>query len=112
MLDFNCKIENCSICKNEYTTTYIEAKPGLRIYVCDNCTEAAKSNFIWICLSCGKVYIKPKRMVMDRAVDFELKQACAILEDVPLIQGIDICISCDPEGILNYMTAQKMGAEC
>ena len=112
MLDINNKQEQCTICKKEYTSVHCEVQPGVIIYVCDSCLEAAKHNFIWVCMSCGKVYLRPKKMVIERMKDPELKRAYLICEDMQLIQGIDMCISCDPEGIMNYMDSQKTAMEC
>jgi hypothetical protein len=86
--------------------------PGINVYVCEKCLEAAKDNFIWICMSCGKVYLRPKKLVLARLRDEELKRAYMICEDMQIIQGIDMCISCDPEGVFNYMESQKMAMEC
>lgn len=106
MLDFNRNIEHCSICRHEYTSAHIEARPGLKIYVCENCIEAAEYNFIWICLNCGKVYIRPKALMIKRINNYGL------YEDMQVIQGIDMCIECDPEGIINFMNTEEMGVEC
>jgi hypothetical protein len=104
--------EKCTICKTEYTSTHTEAAPGVYIYVCKACLEAAQYNFIWICMSCGKVYLRPKKLVIDRLMDEEMKRAYMICEDMQIIQGIDICVACDPEGIFNYMENRKMPMEC
>jgi hypothetical protein len=84
--------------------------PGVKIYVCENCLDTAKYNFIWICMNCGKVYIRPKELVIKRIKDFELKRAYLLCANMQIIQGIDMCIECDPEGIINYMN--KMEMEC
>ena len=110
-MDINNKHERCSICKTEYTSIYTEAAPGIKIYVCTHCLETAKENFIFICMNCGKVYLRPKKMLIEKMSNFELKQAYTQCEDMQLIQGIDICIECDPEGIFNYMEVQTT-AEC
>ncbi|RJQ20587.1 MAG: hypothetical protein C4560_04650 [Nitrospiraceae bacterium] len=111
-MEINNKHEKCTICKKEYTSTYAEAMPGIKIYVCESCLEAAKNNFIWICMSCGQVYIRPKKLVISRLRDSELLKAYLLCEDMQIIQGIDVCIECDPEGILRYMDTQKMAMEC
>jgi hypothetical protein len=105
-------VEHCSICKQEFTSIHVEVMPGVEIYVCQNCIDAAKYNFIWICMSCGKVYMRPKKMVIARVNDFELKRAYALCEDMQIIQGIDMCIECDPDGIMKFMSDQKIQAEC
>ena len=112
MLDIQNKTGNCSICSEESTSTCVEAMPGVKIYVCENCMEAAKHYFIWICMNCGKVYLRPKEMVINRVADYELKRAYLLCRDIQIIQGIDICIECDPEGILNYMNNVKAAKEC
>jgi hypothetical protein len=110
-MDIDNKHEHCSICKKEYTSIYTEAAPGIKIYVCTHCLETAKANFIFICMNCGKVYLRPKRMLIEKMSNFELKQAYTQCEDMQIIQGLDICVECDPEGILNYMDVQTT-AEC
>ena len=110
-MDINNKHELCSICKKEYTSIYTEASPGVKIYVCNHCLETAKENFIFICLNCGKTYLRLKKMLIEKISNFELKQAYILCEDMQIIQGIDMCIECDPEGILNYMEVQTT-AEC
>ena len=112
MLDLNNHMELCSICKEQYTSTYVEAMPGMNVYVCSSCLEAAKYNFIWICLNCEKVYIRPKSLVLKRIGNFEMKKAYMICTDTQIIQGIDICIQCDPQGILHYMNTVRSEAEC
>lgn len=95
----------CSICKKEYTTTHVEAKPGVQLYVCANCLEKAKDNFIWVCTNCGKSHSRPKKLIFSRLAFSGLENAHLLSEGVPLIQGIDICIECDPEGIREYVMA-------
>jgi len=56
--------------------------------------------------------MRPKKLVLGRLKDEELKRAYMICEGMQIIQGIDICVSCDPEGIFNYMESQKMAMEC
>jgi len=112
VIEINNKQEKCTICHKEYTSLHSEVMPGINIYVCEKCLEAAKHNFIWICMSCGKVYLRPKKLVLARLKDEELKRAYMICEDMQIVQGIDMCISCDPEGVLNYMESQKMAMEC
>ncbi len=101
MFDLFNKIDQCIVCRHEYTSTHVEALPGLSIHVCEACLESAKYNFIWICLNCGKVYMRPKALMMRRAKTPALEQAYALCAHRQIIQGIDICIECDPQGILN-----------
>jgi ribosomal protein L37AE/L43A len=112
MIEINNKQEQCTICKQEYTSVHTEVAPGVKIYVCDNCLESAKHNFIWVCMGCGKVFLRPKKMVIERTTNFELKRAYMLCEDMQIIQGIDMCIGCDPEGVMNYVSNQKMAMEC
>ena len=107
----NKKIERCQICRHEYTSLHVEAMPGIKIYVCDDCLEAARHNFIWICMNCGKVHIRNKKLVLARIKNMELKTAYIMCEGMQIIQGIDMCIECDPQGILLYMDVEKF-PEC
>lgn len=112
MLDIETKHKQCTICKHEYTSIHTEVVAGIKIFVCDTCLEAAKHNFIWVCMNCGKIYMRPKKLVIERLKDIELKRAYLLCEDMQIIQGIDICVECDPEGIMNYMEADEKTATC
>ena len=101
------KYRQCDICGEEYTSVNVEVVPGVKIYVCGACLEAAKHNFIWICMNCGKVYIRSKKLVINRIKDVGLKRAYLLCMDMRIIQGIDMCVRCDPEGVMNYMNVQK-----
>jgi hypothetical protein len=101
----------CSICKKEYSSTHIEAKPGVIIYVCQVCLEKSKENFIWVCTNCGKSYLRPKQLIFSRLSHYGLENAQLLSEGIPLIQGIDICIECDPEGIVEYVSTNMPGHE-
>jgi len=107
MVEINNTHKKCNICKKEYTTVHTEVRPGENIYVCNTCLDAAKHNFIFICLSCGQVYWRPKKQMIDRINDAELKKAYMICEDMQIIQGIDICLQCDPAGIVEHVNTQK-----
>jgi predicted amidophosphoribosyltransferase len=102
----------CNVCRQEYTSIHSEVAPGVFVYVCSNCLEAAKHNFIWICTNCGRSYVRPKKLVLERLNNFELKRAYLQCEDMQIIQGIDMCIECDPEGIFEYMEVQKTAMVC
>jgi hypothetical protein len=39
--------------------------------------------------------------------DLELKKAYMLCEDKQIIQGIDMCLQCDPEGIIEQVTMNK-----
>ncbi|RJQ50672.1 MAG: hypothetical protein C4526_11365 [Nitrospiraceae bacterium] len=112
MIEINNRLEKCMICKKEYTSVHAEIMPGVMIYVCEDCAEAARHNFIWLCMNCGQVYLRPKKLAISRMGDEGLKKAYMMCEEMQIIQGIDVCISCDPEGILNYMETQKVAMEC
>jgi hypothetical protein len=111
-MDLDNKQQRCDVCRQEYTSIHSEIAPGVRIYVCSNCLETAKNNFIWVCTNCGRSYVRPKKLVLDRLNDFELKRAYLQCEDMQIIQGIDICVECDPEGIFAYMEVQKTAMVC
>jgi hypothetical protein len=105
----NNKTEKCMICWEEYTSIHTEVKPGVKIYVCQNCLEAAKQNFIWICMGCGMAYMRPKKVMINKLKDAELKRAYMLCENMQIIQGIDACISCDPESIMEAMEKCQVG---
>ncbi|MBI5409963.1 MAG: hypothetical protein HZA14_11405 [Nitrospirae bacterium] len=106
------KFGRCDICKKEYTTLNVEAMPGRVVYVCHTCIEKAKENFIWLCMSCGKAYIRPKDSVINGLQDQELKKAYLMCKEMLLIQGIDVCTGCHPEMMLDYMESRQAPAEC
>jgi len=92
----------CHICRKEYTSMHVEARPGVPIYVCSVCMEKAKDKFIWICLNCGRSFSRPKDTIISILDGTSFEKASLQFIDVQLIQGIDICISCDPQGIMDY----------
>ena len=96
----------CQVCREELTTINAEMPAG-HIFVCEKCLETAKQNFIWVCMHCGGVYIRPKALVLKRLRDPELKRAYQQCADLQIIQGIDRCIECDPEEIVEYVAATK-----
>ena len=102
----------CNICKDTYTMQNVEVAPDSIIYVCTECIEKAKDNFIWLCLTCGKTFIKPKQLVINRVKDLELKRAYMLCEDMLMIQGIDVCIACSPERMLDYAEMDESAMEC
>ena len=104
--------EKCSICKDKYTLQHVDIDQGTVVYVCSECLEKAQDNFIWLCLTCGKPYIKPKQLVINRIKDLELKKAYMLCEDLLTIQGIDVCISCSPERLLDYAEMHETVMEC
>lgn len=97
----------CHVCRQEATAIHAEIGPGQHVYVCEKCLETAKLNFIWICAHCGSVYIRPKSLVIKRLTDPRLKKAYRECEDMQIIQGIDMCVECDAEGIVECVAAAK-----
>lgn len=82
---------------------HVEIRPGLFVYACSSCMAKAKDNFIWICVSCGKSYFRPKKAVLSRLEGYGLANASVLCDGIQLIMGIDICIECDPQGIVEYV---------
>jgi hypothetical protein len=79
-----------------------------------NVPETAK-NFIWICMQCGSVYIRPKSLVLKRLTDPGLRRAYLQCEDLQIIQGISQCIECDAEGVAEFVAgaeSAKYGGHC
>ena len=56
--------------------------------------------------------MRPKELVINRVQDPELKRAYMLCKDMQIIQGIDMCIECDPERIAEYMEMQRPAAKC
>ncbi|MEW6109347.1 MAG: hypothetical protein AB1632_09320 [Nitrospirota bacterium] len=107
MFESNGRLGRCNICKLEYTTSHIEAKPGIILYVCKDCLEIAGQNFIWICLNCGKVYIRPKELIKRRINGSGYRDSTIFSEDKKIIQGVEMCKACNPEGILDYVNKRR-----
>jgi hypothetical protein len=101
----------CQVCRTETTTISAEAAPGTIVFVCEKCMETAKQNFIWICVGCGSVFIRPKSLVLARLRDPGLKKAYMKCEGLQIIQGIDQCIECAPAEIVEFTAAAKR-AKC
>jgi len=108
----NDSLVKCNICKDEYTATSVEIEPEVAVFVCDDCIDRAKDSFIWLCITCGKSYIKPKHLVINKVKDHELKKAYMLCQDLQIIQGIDTCIACNPERIIEYMELQYAEIDC
>lgn len=107
MLDGDEKKGLCSVCGERIASVHTEAMPGTEIYICESCLELAKHNFIWICMSCGRSYFRPKSTVLERLKDPELLRAYEACADMQLIQGIDMCIECDPESVIEHVAGAK-----
>ena len=88
----------CTICNDVYTPMHTEIRPGVDIYICEDCVEAARYNFIWVCLHCGRAYLCLKNT--------------AVNEGTPVIQAIDMCQKCDPNGTERYMKLEIENMEC
>lgn len=106
------RLDQCTICKHEYTTIHCEVVPGVIIFVCQDCLDAAKDNFVWICMGCGQVYLRPKAYVLDRINNDELREAYEACDDVQIIQGLDACVQCDPETIFTSVSASRSRMAC
>ncbi len=108
MEDFVSNKGLCSICHEQMTTIHAEVGGGgAVVHVCEACLESAKENFIWICMGCGNVYIRPKSLILARLKDPDLLRAYNACADLQLIQGIDRCVECDPEGIVEQVLLAK-----
>jgi hypothetical protein len=101
----------CNICKKEYTSLHVTYDPGIVVYVCPTCMEKAKDNFIWLCMNCGQSYIRPKKLVLSRLEQSGLENASLLCEGIQLVLGIEMCIACNPEGIVEYMKERKAEVE-
>ncbi len=97
----------CTVCRKEMTTIHADVG-GQSVYVCEKCLEMAKQNFIWICMGCGSVFIRPKSLVI-KGLSGELRRAYEACEHEQIIQGLDMCIECSPEEIVEYVAAAKSG---
>ncbi len=97
----------CIVCKEAITGINTEMDDGRKIFVCEKCLETTKENFIWICMGCGTVYIRPKSIVLKRLSNPGLKKAYDACKELQILQGIDRCIECDPEGIVEFVAASR-----
>lgn len=102
----------CCICKHEEASIFSEPVSGIRIFICDDCLEAAKYNFIFICMNCGKAFLRSKKQFLQKIKDPKLLRAYRECEHMQIIQGIDMCIACDPEGIYNYLRNERIAGHC
>ena len=99
----------CDICRKEQTSTYVELKPGMLIRVCSECMEKTRDNFIWLCTGCGTAYFRPREMVIERLENSGAENSAMMCEDIQLIQTIDMCLECDPQGIMDWMNSEDKG---
>ena len=94
----NHYMQPCTICNDTYTDMHTEIRPGVDIYVCEDCVEAARYNFIWLCLHCGRAFLRPKKTSIDNGA--------------PVIQAIEMCHKCDPNGTERYMKLEIRNMVC
>jgi hypothetical protein len=106
MEDYLSKKKLCHLCKSSSTTIHAEILPGQHIFVCEKRLEMAKQNFIWVCMHCGNIYVRPKSLVLSRLKDPKLRSAYEQCKDMQIIQGMDRCIECDAEGIKEFVAAE------
>jgi hypothetical protein len=70
------------------------------------------------CNICRKEYTSVHVEVMPGIIVYvcsrclELKRAYMLCEGMLIIQGIDMCIACNPEKILEYIETQQLPMEC
>lgn len=104
----------CNICKVKATDIHIEiceTDTGIPcnedVYVCENCLEKAKKNFLFYCVQCGASYERDKQVVIDRAPSPEEREAYMAVANVQMVMGIKGCIQCAKEEIVNeYLNNQ------
>lgn len=88
----------CGLCGCGFTSVHVEVIGGREIFACRACLEKASThNFIWLCLQCGKVYLKPKKLVIEQAGDMELRSFYVRSMNDQFIQGIDRCTECESQ---------------
>jgi hypothetical protein len=88
----------CGLCGGGYTSIHVEIIGGNDVYTCESCLQrAARNNFIWLCLQCRRVYLKPKKLAIEQAGDMELSAYYVRCMNERVIQGIDRCASCESE---------------
>lgn len=97
----------CSLCREEMTSVHAEVGAGRVIHACAKCLDSAEENFIWICMSCANVFIRPKSLILARLKDPELLRAYRACADLRIIQGIERCVECDPGGIVEAVAGAK-----
>jgi len=106
-MDDGMRRSECVVC-HELTPLFAEPVPGHLIFVCHDCLDLAKEYFIFVCMRCGKVHKRSKEMWIKRVTDLKLKEAYIACRDHQIIQGIEMCVECDPDGILKYMDVGGM----
>jgi len=112
MLSHEHRTDFCQICKQEQTSIYAEPVRDFKVFVCENCLEAAKYNFVFICLSCGEVFIREKNLFLEKINIPQLFEAYMDCKDLQIIQGLDKCIKCDTERLSKYLYNKKIAGNC
>ena len=97
----------CIVCRDTLTDIHADGEDGSSIRVCAQCLESSRENFIWVCMHCGNVYIRPKALVLQRLTDPGLRKAYLACEGLQMIQGIERCIACDPQEIVEIVAASR-----
>lgn len=88
----------CGLCGTGFASIHAEVIGGTEIFACEECLEkAARHNFIWLCLQCRKVYLKPKKLVIEQIGDMELRAWYLRCMNDRLVQGIDRCAVCESQ---------------
>ena len=92
----------CTVCKDEHTVIHGEVMPGVVVAVCETCLELAKTHFVWICVQCGRSFLRRKEEVIALCEDEELRRAYHLCRNEQIVQGLDGCCVC----------ARERGATC
>jgi hypothetical protein len=62
-------------------------------------------------VSCGKAYFRPKDEVLNRLEGYGLENASMLCNGAQLILGVDMCIECNPQGIVDYVNSEDFAIE-
>lgn len=100
----------CSICKKNQTDIkcdLVKSDDGAyyneTIHVCKDCLEDSKTNFIFLCVTCRKIYKRDKADTINRLIDSEIENIEDLvrglnkIKDDQIIMGVSSCIVCDRE---------------
>ena len=87
----------CSICKEGHALLEKRETDG-DVCICDRCLESvAKDYFIWLCLSCRKVYLESKQLFLERESDPDTRRYYRDVIAECVIQGLESCLHCSAE---------------
>lgn len=87
----------CSICKEDHALLE-KREPDGDVCICDRCRESvARDNFIWICLSCRKVYLESKQLFLERERDPDTRRYYRDVIAECVIHGLETCLQCSAE---------------